>query len=229
MTRFTHKWLACLALLLSTSSIAAVETFEIEGLITPASPEALTTELEAQLGVKVVNLDLKNSLTGWPLLSVEYDDSKLSSDDIKAAIAKIEDPAGHNYKVHEGPMLIRAPLLEEETMAIAKFGPVAPPIETVTNPMEGDADSINRGKALYDRNCTTCHGLSGNGQGPAAHGIGTYPRELYVWNNAPTSADGYLYWFITNGRNEMPPWGLVLSENERWDLINYIKTMTKPE
>jgi len=27
----------------------------------------------------------------------------------------------------------------------------------------------------------------------------------------------------------MPPWGLVLSEEERWDLINYIKTIKKPE
>ena len=64
--------------MISTSSVAAVETFEIEGLITPASPEALTTELESQLGVKVVNLDLKNTLTGWPLLSVEFASSTRS-------------------------------------------------------------------------------------------------------------------------------------------------------
>jgi len=26
----------------------------------------------------------------------------------------------------------------------------------------------------------------------------------------------------------MPPWGLILSENNRWDLINYIKTIKNP-
>ncbi len=62
-----------------------------------------------------------------------------------------------------------------------------------------------------------------------AHGITTFPRQLWVWNNSDSSADGYLFWFITNGRNEMPPWGLILSENDRWDVINYIKTLTKQE
>ena len=77
--------------------------------------------------------------------------------------------------------------------------------------------------------CTTCHGRNGSGTGPAAHGITTAPPPLWRWHDTDSSADGYLYWFITNGRNEMPPWGVVLSENERWDLINYIKTIEEPQ
>jgi mono/diheme cytochrome c family protein len=34
---------------------------------------------------------------------------------------------------------------------------------------------------------------------------------------------------ITEGRSDMPPWGVILLENQRWDVINYIKTLTKPE
>ena len=34
---------------------------------------------------------------------------------------------------------------------------------------------------------------------------------------------------ITNGRTDMPPWGVILSENERWDLVNYIKTFAPPK
>ncbi|MEE8364231.1 MAG: hypothetical protein V3R76_00460, partial [Gammaproteobacteria bacterium] len=66
---FSIKLLVILVpLLSSTSSFAAVELFEIEGLISPASPKALTAELESQLKVKVVNLNLKNTASGWPVL-----------------------------------------------------------------------------------------------------------------------------------------------------------------
>ena len=59
-----------------------VEKFEIEGLISPASPKALSEALEKQLQVKVVDLNLKNSSSGWPLLSVEFDSDQLTRSDI---------------------------------------------------------------------------------------------------------------------------------------------------
>ena len=218
-------------LLSSSNSFAAlvVEMFEIEGLISPASPKTLTTELEGQLKVKVVGLNLKNTDSGWPVLSVEFDSARLTREDIEKTIASIEDPAGHKYKVHTGAPFFNAELTDEEIRAMAMFGPTAPEIPSVTNPIKSSGESMGRGKQLYQANCATCHGLSGSGQGPAAPGITVFPRQLWVWNNTDSSTDGYLYWFITNGRNDMPPWGLVLSENDRWDLINYIKALKKPE
>ncbi len=224
--------LAALLVALLTSATAnaevSVEAFEIEGLISPASPKALTAELEAALEVRVVDLNLKNTQSGWPVLRVEFDSDKLSSDDIAEAIAGIEDPAGHKYRVHTGPPTANAEYSEEEIAAMAKLGPPPPAIVPLTNPNQPTAESIAQGKTLFDSYCTTCHGLDGGGHGPAAHGITTFPRQLWVWNNAPESADGYLFWFITNGRNEMPPWGVILSESQRWDVINYIKTLEKP-
>jgi len=218
------------ALLASASANAevSVETFEIEGLISPASPKALTAELEAALEVRVVDLNLKNTESGWPVLSVEFDSDKVSAEDIASAISGIEDPAGHKFQVHTGPPNNNAEYSDEEIAAMAKLGPPPPAIVPVTNPNQPTDESIAQGKDLYENYCTTCHGLDGGGQGPAAHGITTFPRQLWVWNNAPESADGYLYWFITNGRNEMPPWGVILSESQRWDVINYIKTLEKP-
>ncbi len=218
------------ALLASASANAevSVETFEIEGLISPASPKALTAELEAALEVRVVDLNLKNTESGWPVLSVEFDSDKVSAEDIASAISGIEDPAGHKFQVHTGPPNNNAEYSDEEIAAMAKLGPPPPAIVPMTNPNQPTAESIAQGKDLYENYCTTCHGIDGGGQGPAAHGITTFPRQLWVWNNAPESADGYLYWFITNGRNEMPPWGVILSESQRWDVINYIKTLEKP-
>ena len=125
--------------------------------------------------------------------------------------------------------MINAPYTEEEIKAMAMLGPGAADIAVLANPIDDSDDSLGRGKKLFENNCTTCHGLNGGGHGPAAQGITTFPRQLWVWNNSDSSADCYLFWFITNGRNEMPPWGLILSENDRWDVINYIKTLKKPE
>jgi mono/diheme cytochrome c family protein len=229
---FSIKQLVILVpLLFSTSSFAAlaIEMFEIEGLISPASPKALTAELESLLKVKVVDLNLKNTASGWPVISIEFDSGQLSREDIEKVIATIEDPAGHKYQVHKGPPMNNAPYTEEEKNAMAMLGPAEPDIVVLANPIDASVESLGRGKSLFENYCTTCHGLNGSGHGPAAHGITTFPRQLWVWNNSDSSTDGYLFWFITNGRNEMPPWGLILSENDRWDVINYIKTLKKPE
>ena len=227
---FSLKLLVILLTLSAGTSAAAlsVEMFEIEGLISPASPKTLTAELEQQLNVVVVDLNLKDTDSGWPVLSVEFDSGQLSRRDIEQTIATIEDPAGHKYRVHKGPPIMNAEFTEEEVIAMASLGPARPSFPAITNPINSSGESIGRGKMLFDRNCTTCHGLRGAGNGPAAHGIATFPRQLWVWNNTGSSTDGYLFWFITHGRNEMPPWGVILSENQRWDLINYIKTLEKP-
>lgn len=219
-----------ITLLTSTSTVAArtIEMFEIEGLTSAASPKALTAGLESELNVKVLNMNLKNTDSGWPVLSIEMDLGRISRIDIEKTVASIEDPAGHKYRVHKGPPFSTAVFTEEEIKAMAAFGPAAPTIPSVTNPIKSSDESIGRGKQVFETNCATCHGLNGGGQGPAAHGITTSPRQLWAWNNTDSSTDGYLYWFITNGRNEMPPWGLVLSENDRWDAINYIKTLKQP-
>ncbi len=218
-------------LLTSTSTLAAltVEKFKIEGLTSAASPETLTTALESDLKVKVVGLDLKGSPSGWPVLSVEFDSAQLSREDIVEKIATIEDPAGHKYKVNPGTPASNFVYTDEEIKAMALLGPGAPDIEAIVNPIKSSSESLGRGKNSFEANCATCHGLSGNGSGPAALGISIFPRQLWAWYNTDSSTDGYLFWFVTNGRNDMPPWGLVLSEEERWDIINYIKTLKQPE
>jgi mono/diheme cytochrome c family protein len=206
-----------------------VEEFEIEGLISPASPKALKSALEEKLKVKVIGLNLKNTESGWPVIRVQFDSKVVSKDEIEQVIASTADPAGQKYKVHKGPLNVNAPLLEEERKAIAILGPKAEEIPKLENPILASKASTSRGKKLFEKNCAACHGLSGNGYGPSAHAFTTRVRPLWVWNNAGPSADGYLFWFITNGRTDMPAWGVVLSENERWDLINYIKTLEAPK
>jgi len=204
------------------------EVIKIEGLISPASPKALISGLEKELKINIVKLELTDTSSGWPELVIQFDSNSVSIDKIEKTIKSIEDPAGHNYKVHKGPLQSNAALTEEEMKSIAKLGPVAEAFPQLTNPMSGDAESAARGQKLFVKNCAKCHGESGNGYGPVSHGFTTWPRQLWAWNNSGPETDGYLFGFITNGRTDMPPWGIILSENERWDLVSYIKKL-KPQ
>lgn len=77
------------------------------------------------------------------------------------------------------------------------------------------------GRTIYTKHCIACHGKTGKG-------IGTLP-DL---SNAATLAgrsDAQLFDKITNGGrgSGMPAWGSVLSEQQRWDVLAYIKTLAK--
>ena len=229
MKKFTP--LACLSLIFWLTPLLAStvkEEFKIEGLISPASPKALQSELEKELKVKILGLELTNTESGWPVLTLQYDSSSISKEEIEKTIAKIEDPAGHNYKVHHGPLQANAALTEEEMQSIAMLGPTAEAFPQLTNPYSGDSSSVARGEELFIKNCAKCHGESGNGYGPVTQGFTTWPRQLWAWHKTGPETDGYIYWFITNGRSDMPPWGVILSEKERWDLVSYVKTLKPP-
>src|SRR3989442_405540 len=92
----------------------------------------------------------------------------------------------------------------------------------------GDAGA---GKAVYERKCAGCHGEKGDGKGPAAELLAPKPRDftagLYkirsTANKVPTDQD--IFRVITDGMpgTSMPPWA-VLPENDRWNLVAYVKT-----
>lgn len=76
-----------------------------------------------------------------------------------------------------------------------------------------------------ETNCATCHGASGKGDGAAAASLPTKPAD---WTSAAVQkqADGELFWKISNGRGPMPPWK-HLPEKDRWEIVNYIRTLKK--
>ena len=81
-------------------------------------------------------------------------------------------------------------------------------------------------KKVVDTNCVTCHGNSGKGDGPAAAALP--PPKPADWTSAKIKAesDGEIFWKITNGRGAMPPWK-HLPEKDRWNLVNYIRSLQK--
>ena len=104
--------------------------------------------------------------------------------------------------------------------------PSPPSADANVNPLKGNAASILEGKKIYIMYCVTCHGSKGKGDGIAAPGLSKTPAD-HTSDFVQKQTDGALYWVITNGNNPMPTYKTTLTETQRWQLINYIRTIAK--
>lgn len=117
----------------------------------------------------------------------------------------------------------------------AQTGAEAPPKDTnawmapasaarIHKPTSDSGLSVPRGKVLFEQNCLPCHGAKGNGDGPAAAFLNKHPGVLSdpkMWNQS----DKDLFWKITHGRTPMPSFRATLTDGERWQVINYVRTL----
>jgi copper transport protein len=94
----------------------------------------------------------------------------------------------------------------------------------LANPVPVSNESVAAGKALYMQNCAVCHGATGHGDGPAARALNPAPFDLTV--HVGLHADGVLWGWITDGipRTAMPAWKDKLTDQQRWDLVNFLRT-----
>lgn len=92
----------------------------------------------------------------------------------------------------------------------------------VLNPVMATADSIARGENFFQIHCVVCHGEQGQGDGPVGLKFDPEPADLsdaYVQDQA----DGQIFYTLTRGRDAMPYYRDALSQEERWDIVNYIR------
>ncbi|MGB8647071.1 MAG: quinol:electron acceptor oxidoreductase subunit ActD [Anaerolineae bacterium] len=100
-----------------------------------------------------------------------------------------------------------------------------------TQPIPSSPESIARGKAFYGITCRTCHGEAGNqGEktlvGAQFKAKGAAPADL-TSDLVQSLSDQDLYVVITNGFVQMPPMRENLLPADRWDVINYVRTLKK--
>lgn len=121
------------------------------------------------------------------------------------------------------------------------------------NPLPATAANLERGRALYQQKarqgtCASCHGVVGDGLGPAGRGLDPPPRNFTCAETMAGITDGQLYWVIENGSGAYhapssqgaqrierpgrgaPPaamrgYGNSLSSTETWQLILYIRSL----
>jgi len=92
------------------------------------------------------------------------------------------------------------------------------------NPVETNEASLAKGKAVWVKECASCHGDKGKGDGPAVKDLEKKPEDLTLPKTL-NQTDGALFWKLTEGRKPMASYEKTLSEEDRWHVINYTRTL----
>ena len=104
-----------------------------------------------------------------------------------------------------------------------------PNVGVVDNPTEADDASLTRGAELFVIHCRMCHGPTGAGTGPIAPFLANKPANL-TSELVQSKSDGSFFLTITNGIvGRMPPLNENLTVPERWDVVNFIRTLKASE
>jgi mono/diheme cytochrome c family protein len=105
-------------------------------------------------------------------------------------------------------------------------GPVSiPNMGAPENPVPVDDVSVSRGETLYAINCAMCHGVTGEGNGQIAALLANKPADLTL-DVTQSKSDGALFLTLTNGvTDRMPSLIENLTIRDRWDVVNYIRTL----
>lgn len=106
-----------------------------------------------------------------------------------------------------------------------------PPAEyaSKTNPRAGDSAAAAEGKTVYSTNCASCHGETAMGDGPAAASLNPKPQDLK--DSQSGLSDAYMFWRISEGgamapfNSAMPAWKGILTEDQIWQVITYIRSL----
>lgn len=115
----------------------------------------------------------------------------------------------------------RVKTLEDQYVALAEH---VMPKEDPKDSGEDDEAAIAKGKQLFMQNCAKCHGKNGEGDGPFARAIHNI-KDLRSPSMKEVS-DQTIYDTITNGKPPMPSFGSSLTEQDRHDLVKYVRTLT---
>ena len=139
-------------------------------------------------------------------------------------IIKVEWPSfmeiQPSYRPMEDPLPVPARSIPVE-------GPVSiPNMGAPENPVTADETSITRGAELFAINCQMCHGETGEGNGPVAPFLVNFKPANLTQGVVQDKSDGALFLTVTNGvTGRMPALNENLTVRERWDVINFIRTL----
>lgn len=105
---------------------------------------------------------------------------------------------------------------------------IPPAYARLRNPLPHAPATLERGESLYVKNCAGCHGETGHGDGPAAHGLEPPPADLAWLSRMPMSQwDAFMYWTVAEGGSTygtaMPAFKSRLSKDDIWAVVAYIQ------
>lgn len=121
-----------------------------------------------------------------------------------------------------------AALINQNLSAQTQPKPWDAPAEykTMKNPVAPGEASNKAGLPLYTKHCASCHGKTGLGDGVKARALKTFPGDFSkaAYQN---QTDGEHFYKTKFGRDEMPKYEGKLSDDDMWNIVNYMRTFKK--
>jgi mono/diheme cytochrome c family protein len=128
-----------------------------------------------------------------------------------------------SYRQMEDPRPVPADSIPVE-------GPAFIPGIMPENPTEADDASVSRGAELFAINCAQCHGATGEGNGPVAPFLVNFKPANLTSDVVQSKSDGSMFLTISEGlEGRMPALNENLTVSERWDVVNYLRTLKSAE
>ena len=100
--------------------------------------------------------------------------------------------------------------------------------DTIKNPVGNSPEVIAKGEEIYNLYCFACHGETGLGDGAAGGAMDVKPANFHD-PKFSKQKDGAIYWKLTNGKGNMPPFKEILKDDQRWQLVAYLKEFGKKQ
>jgi mono/diheme cytochrome c family protein len=100
--------------------------------------------------------------------------------------------------------------------------------DTLQNPYPAEPLVVQQGEELYQVYCWSCHGETGHGDGAAGRALGAKPANFHD-ERVKKQSDGALFWKLSEGRGNMPPFKDVFSEEQRWQLVVYLRILSEQD
>jgi mono/diheme cytochrome c family protein len=148
---------------------------------------------------------------------------------------KSQEPPRLGPAEGSAPFTIGAEEGQELTDVSLPLSPREPATQTealvLTNPVPNNAETLEAGKKIFVNNCAMCHGLDGSGQSYvsdtfASLEVKTPANFAEAGSIALSPTDSLAFWFISDGLGNMPAWRNLLTQEERWTVIHYLRYLS---
>ena len=117
-------------------------------------------------------------------------------------------------------------LLSATMVAQPKPWVVPANFKSMKNPIAKSEASNKAGMALYNKHCASCHGKAGLGDGVKARALKEFPGD-FSKAACQDQTDGDHFYKTKFGRGEMPKYEGKVSDDDIWNMVNYMRTFKK--
>ncbi|HTQ84852.1 MAG TPA: cytochrome c [Candidatus Solibacter sp.] len=96
------------------------------------------------------------------------------------------------------------------------------------NPVKPSESSLAAGAKFYSSQCAMCHGKNGDGKGDLAQQMELKIPDYRNPDSLAKFTDGELFYILTKGMGKMPAEGDRTPDEKKWNVINYLRSLSKP-